>query len=68
MPSSPGGGEPTLCYRLARGLSVPDIEDAFKDKRLAKAVQDGGAVVGGLRSLREAGSKYKRIRDRLSGC
>src|SRR5258708_21491635 len=64
--TQPGGG-----YRLARGLSVPDIEDAFKDERLAIAVQDGGvgtwgAAVGGLPSLREAGSK--RVRDRHPRC
>jgi len=34
METQPGEG-----YRLARGLSVPDIEDAFKDEWLAVILQ-----------------------------
>jgi hypothetical protein len=55
---------------LARGLSVRDIEDAFKDEsgRLL-FVEDGGiaawgAAVGGLPGLRQARSE--RTRDQLS--
>jgi hypothetical protein len=44
---------------LARGLSVRDIEDAFKDERPVAAVTNrgvriGGAALGGLPGLRRA--------------
>ena len=55
---------------LARGLSVRDIEDAFKDESgAAVAVADGGlgdrrAAVGGLPGVRD--QRPGRVRHRLS--
>jgi hypothetical protein len=59
---------------LARGLSVRDIEDAFKDEtgRLL-LLEDGGrrdrrAALGGLSSLQDARSRRVRHRVRSSLC
>src|SRR5260221_920004 len=63
--TQPGGGD-----RLARGLSVPDIDAAFKHQRLAIAVQAGGVrtwrgAVAGLRSPPKAGCCAIAVRSRL---
>jgi hypothetical protein len=66
------GLEDLAIEMLARGLSVRDIEDAFKDENgrllLSKTAvsQLGGEAVGGLPGIRPAG--VERVRDHLSVC
>ena len=66
------GLEDLAIEMLARGLSVRDIEDAFKDEYWPAAVVEDrglaawGAAVGGLPGLRPAG--LERVRDHLSVC
>jgi hypothetical protein len=65
------GLEDLAIEMLARGLSVRDIEDAFKDETgrllLSKtAVSQWGAAVGGLPGVCDARSE--RVRDHVSVC